>query len=326
MKVIWHAHLPGVSVVQNEEIPFARGRLIYLPFEDWSRMDPAFPFAVSRYENSHPLFYTGTIDFPDDADGCENQLFAEISRVHRAFLLHPAAPMLPSPFLSVIYLETEIDHAAGAFAFQRRFGPCEREWIVYGCTIAYSFDEEAMGAVRWALTALVGFDPVRAFPGVEAGFRTLEVTTRPEFWSAQRSAKGINAFIHCIAALEHIVLPAKQNALPEKKLTSAFGENTAAFTQRLRANVLEDSRQYSDLYRLRSRLIHGAMTITDLKDSDLNAFGLARRLLVNVIRRAIILSRVRNEGEDLPSLLAAAYGDSAAHETLHRRQAEALKQ
>jgi hypothetical protein len=269
------------------------------------------------------MFYTGAADLPDNPDMGESQVRDWVLRVHRAFLLHPAAPVLPSPSMSVTYLQVESPSVPGAVLSKRMIGPCEREWIVFGSAITYRFDDRQLAAVRWGYDALEGFDPTRAFPGVEAGLRVLEVTTRPEFWSDRRPLKRISEFVHCIAAVEHILLPARKDATAEIKLTPTFGEYAAVFTKPSRDQLQEDAKKFSDLYRLRTRLLHGELGVTDLKEEDWEALDMGRRLLRDVIVRAVVLGRTRSGDEELPPLLAQAYKNAAAHEILHQRFARA---
>jgi len=55
-----------------------------------------------------------------------------------------------------------------------------------------------------------GFDATARFRVLSQPPHT-EVTTRPEFWWDGRSLNKINEFVHCIAALEHILLPARED-------------------------------------------------------------------------------------------------------------------
>ncbi len=182
MNVQWHAHLPGVVLDGDAGMRIGPGRLVHLPFTDWSKLDSTFSFNDRQYEESRPVFYSGAADLVDPSDLGESHVLNCVSRLHTAFLLHPDAPLLPSPHMSVIYLQVEVSSLPGAVSWRRIIGPFEREWIVFGSRVTYHFDDSQLAVVRSGYEALEGFDATRAFSGVESSLRTLEVTTRPEFW------------------------------------------------------------------------------------------------------------------------------------------------
>ncbi len=319
MNVQWHAHLPGVVLDGDGGMRIGPGRLVHLPFTDWSKLDSTFSFNDRQYEESRPVFYSGAADLVDPSDLGESHVLNCVSRLHTAFLLHPDAPLLPSPHMSVIYLQVEVSSLPGAVSWRRIIGPFEREWIVFGSRVTYHFDDSQLAVVRSGYEALEGFDATRAFSGVESSLRTLEVTTRPEFWWDGRSLNKINEFVHCIAALEHILLPAREDTPAEMKRTPTFGEHAAVFTSPSRDDLQERARFFSTLYRLRSRLLHGELGITELEEEDLKLLSWGRRLLCDVILRVVILGRTRSGDEMLSPLLARAYKNAEAHHTLNQR-------
>jgi hypothetical protein len=325
MHVQWYAHLPGVALEGSDGFPIGLGRLEHLSFSDWSRLDDAFPGNDQDYERSRPVFYTGEADLPDDWDW--NLILEQVSgwvyQLYLAFLLSPETPLLPAPQMSVIYVRVELSDDATAQALVSSIiGPFEREWIVFGSRISVRFDNTRLSAVQGAYDLLVASDLGSAFSGVEAGLHTLALTAHPEFWWEDRGLNWVNGFVHCIAALEHILLPPKDEAPTGMRLTPTFGRHAAVFTSPSRDDLHERTRTFSQLYRLRSRLIHGEIGIAGLSDKEWGQLSLGRRLLCGVILQAIALGQTASGGGSLPMLLAQAYENADAHQSLFDRLEE----
>jgi hypothetical protein len=319
MKLKWYAHLPNVELTEAGGIAVGMGRLVNLPFAEWSQLDPAFPYAETNYGRSRPVFYTGAAELPDNEGMSRDKVRDWVSRLHRALLLQPHAPLLPSPLMSVTYIEAESVNLPGAVVWERMIGPIEREWIVYGSEITCPVGQQQLPRIQRAYQALEGFEPGRAFAGVDAGLHILEVTTRPEFWSAQRSLKRITEFVHCIAALEHILLPARKDAPADLVLTKTFGEYGAVLITKSRDDLDQTAEILSELYRLRSELMHGGLGISDLGEENWQRLEVGRKLLASVILRALVLRRTGSKEEELAQLLAEATKNDDVHQSLHER-------
>lgn len=324
MKGQWYVHLPGVALGETVEVPIGLGRLVRLSFSDWTELDDAFSWNERQYERSQPVFYAGEADLPDDQSAAVIQVVAWAQNLHRAFLLAPGTPLLPSPQLSVTYLRWVFpDDSPVQSAWLRSIGPLEREWIVFGNKIQVTFDNEQIAAVQQNYDLLATYDPERSFPGVEAGFHALELTTRPECWWDGGRSDQINSFVHCLTAIEHILLPPLAEAPSGMKLTPTFGRHAAVITDPSREGLAERTRFFSDLYRLRSRLVHGEIGIAELDEEELGRLDLGRRLLGHVILRATILKPTIGERESLPTLLGRAYEDENVHRLLFQLPEEA---
>jgi hypothetical protein len=331
MKVRWYAHLPGVVLEESEKVTIGLGQLVYLPWSEWRQLDDAFPFGDREYERSRPVFYTGEASLPEDIDSALDQVRDWVRLLHLAFLLHPETPLLPAPQMSVTYVVIQpLGDTAVNTRVRRFIGPFEREWVIYGGgRIKYEFDDTKLAGVRQAYKFLADFDSNNAFSGVEAGLSTLELTARPDFYSNARLSNSmwvvtpINEFVHCMAALEHILLPAKDEAPAAMRLTPTFGQHAAVLTAGAsRDDMQEESETISALYRLRSRLVHGEIGISDLGDEEWWYVDEARPLLRYVIIAAMALGQTKMGEESLSLLLAQAYKNTDAHHSLFQRLEE----
>jgi hypothetical protein len=323
MKAQWYVHLPGVALVGTDEIPIGLGRLVRLPFSDWSRLDDSFSWNERHYEQSQPIFYTGEASLSDDQNAALIQVSNWARDLHLAFLLAPGTPFLPSPQMSVSYLRWVFpDDSPVQSVWLRSIGPFEREWIVFGSRIQVTFDNEQLAEVQRAYDLLAAFDPDGAFPGVEAGLHALELTTRPECCWDDRRSDQINSFVHCMTATEHIILPARDDAPLGMKLTPTFGRHAAVITNPSRDGLAERARGFSDLYRLRSRLIHGEIGIAELEEDELALVGFGRLLLRQVILQAMALGQTKCGEESLPRLLGRAYEDADIHRLIFQQLGE----
>jgi hypothetical protein len=96
-------------LAESDEATFAQGRLICLPFDDWSQLDGTFAWNARDYEESRPVFCDWEVEFPDDVDlmMIPSQISDWLPRIHIALLLARDTPLLPDPRLSVIYIRFE---------------------------------------------------------------------------------------------------------------------------------------------------------------------------------------------------------------------------
>jgi hypothetical protein len=321
MNMEWYAHLPGVSLIGLHRFDIGRGHITHLSFESWRKLDSSFSFSESHYKHSKPVFYAEQTNVSEDPQLAEKEIMNSINLLHLSFLLGPEAPILPSPHMSAIYLKRKSSDSGSAYR-SMHIGDFEREWIIFGNKIDFKFNKKRLSYVQNMYEFLSKFDQDKAFSGVVSGLDTLILTTLPEFWWFHRSLNSVNAFIHCMAALEQILLPAKEEPSHRINLTTTFGQNAAVCISPNRNTLKEQEKMFSALYRLRSRLIHGEIGISDLIEEELKQLWLGRSLLCNVIIFAIRLQQKMNTEKSLPYLLSEAYRDPDVHGLLFR-QAEA---
>lgn len=206
----------------------------------------------------------------------------------------------------------------------KRFGPFEREWIVFGGRVRFVFDDILCSEIKKIYEKLSEFEPINAFAGVEAGIETLALTARPEFWWDENRMNHVNDFIHCMSALEHIILPSKDED-SKRTITEIFGQHAAVFTSLSRDDLNKYKEVFSNLYRLRSRLIHGEIGITNLNKEELNSLVIGRRLLRHTIFQAMALCKTKIDNESLPFILTQAYENADIYESLFQRLKEVNK-
>lgn len=310
-------HLPGVELA-DEGATLANGRVTALPFESWQRLDPSFEGAQRSFERSRPVFWVGPIQVEDaDQDALLDAASEAMGQVHDAFLLDPAVPWLPSPAISVHYLQFEPAGPFAAYLEQvlRVLGPMEREWIVFGSSIRHAYDAPRLSVVQrqWELLekarAVANLGPARA------ALATLERTARPDSWWGTVHGSSVNELLQCVAACESELLGDDSTAT----LTDAFARHAAALTATTEAEVAGHRSLWERVYRLRSDLIHGRLGLHELDEERAGLLPLPRRLLRDIAEALLrlapagVLSR-----EPLSALLARACEAPAEREALRR--------
>ncbi len=331
MHVQWFAHLPGVQLeTEMSSHDILEGKVKHLSFFEWCELDPSFPDSEASYTASQPVFYIGSASLEGDLKAVLKQVSHRLNRFYRALLLDSRVPWLPDPQLSVHYVRVNLPTGVATY---RLVGPFEREWIVYGNRIVYSFDEAAMRAIGAVYELLPEQENGSMLPAIEAGIETLVRTAKPDTWWDQRGIQLINDFIHCTGALEKLLVP-ETNGTEEIKVAPAFGEHAAVLVNKSRDGLTELAGSYSGLYRLRSNLVHGYMTVADLSDTDQQVLRLGRILLREILIKSLALNKYTNgqqQGDQaahkngqvsLAYMLKKAYEDDAFHQSIHSRLRE----
>lgn len=299
MLVQWFAHMPAVALKGADMIPVPGGTLYTLPFDHWAKLDPAFPWSQSKYEKSKPVFYIGNEDLSGSPEEILDQVNALVYRFYQSLLISEGAPILPEPPLSVLYIQLSMNEGV---ATMRLIGPLEREWVVFGSRIANAYDEQRTASLG-AYYSLVGdLERVPPFPGVKSGFDTLARTARPEFWHNQGALHQVNGFIQCMAAVEDLLMPDREEA-PKLRITPTIGRHAALLLGEDLEHLDATSQPYANLYRLRSRLIHGELQLAGLSKADQAALSMGRVLLQKILLRAMALQPFTENYSSLPALL-----------------------
>jgi hypothetical protein len=99
-------------------------------------------------------------------------------------------------------------------------------------------------------------------------------------------------------------------------LTATFGWHLALLASPDRERLNESAAEFMQLYRLRSRLVHGETGIDLLPTDDETLLPVARSLLLHVIARALQIRHELAGGTKLHQLLLNAVSNPAAHARL----------
>lgn len=311
-------HLPGVVIESGGCFPLGFGRVEALSFDQWQQLDPSFSFAGEKFTRSRPVFWIGGASIETTVSR-ENisEVVSEIRRVvggiahkvHLSFLLEQALPWIPTPVLSAMYCRVFVD---GLIATLRFIGPMEREWIVYGSDVKVVYDATTISQVDRSFKWLENFHPLSRYQSASTGFSVLERTARPDSWWGDGYKLNINDFIHCVAACEDILL------LPNtKNLTDTFGCHSAVLMASTYSEMKQMAKVWSDVYRLRTQLMHGQIRLDDLDHDTKKRLPMARKLLRKII--ISVLSLQIHDDDALPLLLVQAFSDPVVYTELHQR-------
>jgi hypothetical protein len=311
-------HLPGIVIETGGGFSLGMGRVEALSFKQWQQLDPSFGFAEENFTKSRPVFWIGVMSIKTIVSrenlsdvSCEIKEIANniAHKVHSSFLLGSALAWVPTPILSAIYCRVFFD---GLVATLRFIGPMEREWIVYGSDVKVSYDETTISQVDWLFKWLEKYHPLSCYQSASTGLSVLERTTRPDNWWGDAYKLSVNDFIHCVTACEDILLQPNT-----KNLTDTFGCHAAVLMASTYSEIKQMAKIWSDVYRLRTQLMHGKIRLDDLDHEARKSLPMARKLLRKII--ISVLSLQVHDNEALPSLLVQAFSDPIAYTTLHQR-------
>jgi len=237
----------------------------------------------------------------------------EVRALYRALLLLPGGPLFPDPELSALYLRLGTDPDAMVL---RAIGPVEREWIVFGSPHTFTLAAAHLALARTLHERLVTLPRSTVLGQVETGLTTLTFTTWPEIWWDGGIVSDANTFVHCVAAAEQLLLPARTVAAASLNLTRTFGRHAAVLLSTSRHDLAQRAQWCSDFYRLRSRLLHGEMAFDSLGDEERTLLDRRRELLAQLLLQAIFMIPKMPAGTAFPAALAEAFENAAAHERL----------
>jgi hypothetical protein len=292
MTAVLYAHIPGLKI-EEAQVPFAGGQLKRVPFDEWIALESEFEYTDRKYERAGPVFWI--CDLPLGAEATEEEIkrsaYDAVWPVHTSFLLDNGAPLIPTPALSCCYLVIlPPPELSDTFirSVRRFIGPMEREFIVWGSPLTYSYTAEDLASVD-KVRHLIEVSGIRASSDeVRAGIDVLEETARPDSWyQGDMIFSQLHGFVRCVAAAESILLSPKEGADGEK--TQIFGRHAAALFGLSREDRERAAKHFSDLYRFRSDLMHGR-SMPDEKDPAVAAkLHEGRQLLRNAACAALTL-------------------------------------
>lgn len=280
------AHLPGV-VLAEQDVSLAGGVIRSFSFADWQSLDSSFSDSSASFERTRPVFWDVQLSFehPCSANpisSAHQAACTAIHTLHRAFLIGPDQPWLPTPLLSVFYLQMAFPTAGGEEAQPvtlRFFGPMEREWMVFGSEIRVTYNRDALADIEYLWQKLRAIDAETEVQ--RTAWSTLERTARPDSWWWANWRQSPNEFLQCIASCESLLLGDNDNSEGKIDRFSALAANLDRATGRVSTDL---RRHWSDIYRLRTALIHGRIGLESLRPEQAAMLSEPRRLLALTIR------------------------------------------
>jgi hypothetical protein len=287
------AHLPGV-VLDDQDVELAGGRVSTLTFDEWLAFDPNYRYERKSYERTQPAFWLGNVTFvvsksSGALDPLRNAAEAILRDLHRAFLIGPRLPWLPTPGLSVHYLrvgppEGDEDCPVQMLTY-RVLGSMERESLLFGSDFQLMYDRLAIAEVnaRWAQMRAQVHEP----PSLRSAWSTLERTARPDVWWGSPWRQNAGEFLQCVACCESWLLGDESEHLRGESTMSILDRfaNTATELDQAHGNGHPELRTlWADVYRLRTALIHGRVALHHLDARHRMLLSEPRRLLALIVR------------------------------------------
>jgi hypothetical protein len=316
-----YAHLPGVRLVEGD-VTFAGGALRALPFDEWVRFDDSFPYAAKAFARSAAVFWVGRPQLDEEVE-TGRWVESAIWPLHAAFLLDARAPLLPTPLISTNYVLWDARPEVGMIAPSPHtmLGPAERELLVYGSPITYPFTAAELAVVERRCEFLTA-NRIRALDDdIGAGLQVLEETARPDSWyGGDQLVSQLHGFVRCMAACEDLLLPGIDED-EKTDITRTFGRHAAALLLPADGDREQGAGHFSDLYRLRTALIHGRMGPEE-GDPDQSRSAAGRLLLRNVLMAALLLKVRAAQPVPLWQVLRENLADGGHQELLARTLAE----
>lgn len=323
MATTLYAHLPGLKLGEGDA-PFAGGLLTRLPFAEWVSLESEYQWADSRYERAQPTFWIRELE-SDASVAIQEAVSAALWPVHTAFLLDHQAPLLANPLLSSCYVRKDPPPEYSGvvrFSVMRQIGPMERELIVYGDPLTYTYGAADLAAVERRLQ-FVEVNHLRDLnDDIGAGIQVLEETARPDSWyGGDQVICRLHGFVRCMAACESLLLPPIDEG-EKVEITQTFGRNAAALFTASAEQKERAEKQFVELYRLRTQLIHGRASPVGADVETIEKLTQGRRLLRNIIIAALLLRMRDSDRAPVWQLLQQCWNDPERHARLAQTMTE----
>ena len=297
-------HLPAVQLKDIEEYHLCDGKLMHLPFDFWRQLDGTFELEWKNYEKANPVFYVARLE----SENIEINLLLEsientLHDISLALLLYPGYYLLPDYGHSCMYVLVD-----GQLYFQQ-VGAFNREWIVYGDVWYYLYTAEDLQQVDAIFKYMQRFEKMYAYPDLNDAIYYLRETAFVDFvyegiGHRQSYTNYKNGFIRVMSFLESMLFPAEKNERYELSLTRAFGYYGAALLEREPNQLAPLAAQLSELYSLRSKLVHGIVLQPDEAAQVENQAKLARYYFCRMIIRLMMLYKNEITTEPVKVLLS----------------------
>lgn len=298
--------------MEPDERPFAGGRLVRLPFEEWQTLDSEFEFSDVKYRKTDPVFWVRELD-----DSIRHEPAALITAAHRllwdvhtALLLELSAPLLPTPLLSCLYFEGVGD------AVMQSIGALDREYIIYGSPLPFTFDSDGLDDAEAVHRYLVATGVHDMTGTIRAALDVLDETARPDSWfGGDPGVSRAHVFVRCIAAAERIMLP-REHDFEKGQVTKTFGRHAGALLGAQFDDREGTSEHAGGLYRLRNEMLLGHARPDPADEALTKRFSEGRRLLRSAIYAALTLRKHVSDSAPLWRWLAACWDDPQEQQRL----------
>jgi hypothetical protein len=311
MHINWYTHLPAVKADFADSYDFTAGQLKFLDFNTWQRLDGTFPYQDKRYERNRPLFYTSSLEGFDSLEEAVGHISNINNYLYWSFLLLSGTRLLPNPQMSCTYIEKQDGEMR---YFQRLIGNFEREWIVFGDPWNYSYTEEQLRDISQYFNFLLSIKDFTDNYQIMQGLRTLQFTSNPEFCFKNNRLDYFNGFVHCMSVLESAIVPLFVRKKYNLTITEAFGRSASVIMSQTYNETRSFAPYFSETYRVRSKIIHGEASSTNITGNVEKAFMEIRSLLCKSIDTMIKLHNSGFQTENLPSLLLKAWDDENTYD------------
>lgn len=310
------AHLPGIVLEEGVTARIGAAVIANLSFDEWYALDGEYREPVD-YGDTRPAFLRGEVKAGDDSTEATEKARRLIADVYRALLLSTRLPLPPAQ-MSCAYIPKWSRTLPGA---------CGREWIIggYWKPIRFNLDIAALDQAAEAYDLLTETRELWAETEIDAAINVLVLSAYPDVTIDGDKINWMNQFVHCIAAAERLLIPDDARSSKGFNITATLGRNAALLDGCAFDAVKERAKFYSDLYRLRSRIIHGEIGAHNIgADEDKLIYG--RNFLCTLIVKAIACLRESKDPRPLTEVLKQASQDAASHEALLRQIKRGLKE
>ena len=308
-------HLPGVKMDLIKNNALGPGYLKFLSFEDWQQLDKTFSGCKSNYQKSNPLFFV----YSFDKEGITKEMAMEhfdvlINLLSWSFTL--TREQLPSLHMSCSYfLLNQGIHSEPV----PKIGGFQREWLVFGDHYSTVFNNENLEDVRKTFDFLIRAKDFESSFLIMNALSTLAFTSNPEFCYKWDHLSYFNSFVYWVATLEGILMPEEVGECKKLSLAEIFGRNLSVMLSDSFEKISEDIPYNSEIYRIRSLIMHGEAHSNRYTNNVADLFRITRYNLCTVIKKLIVLNNNNSDCTILPSLLLKASYDENAFNDFHSK-------
>ena len=188
----------------------------------------------------------------------------------------------------------------------------------------FKFDGAKLSEADLIYDLLVETMELWAETEIEAALNILDLSSYPDVTIDGNKINWMNQFVHCMSAVERLLIPDRATTSNPFNITSTLGRNAAVLEGCAFGSIQESAKTYSDLYRLRSHIIHGELGAHNLTGNEEKLIS-GRYLLCTLIVNAIALLRESKEPLALTEIIEQASQNATSHGALLKKIESGLK-